>query len=51
DEYEPLTRGMIAAMPYIDDFLPVHNLNSLEALASHLRGLDDPRRKRAGKQN
>lgn len=50
DEYEPLTRGMVAAMPYIDDFLPVHNLNSLEALANHLKGLDDPRRKQAGKQ-
>jgi uncharacterized protein with von Willebrand factor type A (vWA) domain len=34
--YEPLTRGMQAAMPYIDDFLPVHNLASLEDLAAHL---------------
>jgi uncharacterized protein with von Willebrand factor type A (vWA) domain len=23
-------------MPYIDDFLPVHNLASLEELAAHL---------------
>ena len=35
-EYEPLTRGMQIALPYIDDFLPVHNLASLEDLASHL---------------
>jgi uncharacterized protein with von Willebrand factor type A (vWA) domain len=35
--YEPLTRGMQAALPYIDDFLPVRNLASLEDLALHLR--------------
>jgi uncharacterized protein with von Willebrand factor type A (vWA) domain len=34
--YEPLTRGIQAALPYIDDFLPVHNLASLEDLAGHL---------------
>jgi uncharacterized protein with von Willebrand factor type A (vWA) domain len=38
-EYEPLTRGMQAALPYIDDFLPVHNLASLEDLAEHLSRL------------
>ncbi len=37
--YEPLTRGMQAALPFIDDFLPVHNLTSLEDLANHLGGL------------
>lgn len=35
-DYEPLTRGMVAALPYIDDFLPVHNLASLEELARRL---------------
>ncbi len=35
--YEPLTRGMQAALPFIDDFLPVRNLASLEDLAYHLR--------------
>lgn len=35
-EYEPLTRGIQAALPYIDDFMPVHNLTSLEQLAQHL---------------
>jgi len=38
--YEPLTRGIRAALPFIDDFLPVHNLDSLERLASHLQRLD-----------
>lgn len=38
--YEPLTRGMQAAIPYIDDFMPVHNLKSLEALADHLGNID-----------
>lgn len=31
--YEPLTRGIRAALPHTDDFLPVHNLISLEQLA------------------
>jgi uncharacterized protein len=39
-EYEPLTRGMQAALPHVDDFLPVHNLASLESLAHHLERLD-----------
>ncbi len=34
--YEPLTRGMQAALAHVDDFLPVHNLASLEQLARHL---------------
>ena len=44
-EYEPLTRGMQACLPYVDDFLPVHNLASLEDLAEHLATLDDKRRR------
>jgi uncharacterized protein len=43
--YQPLTRGMQAALPYVDDFLPVHNLASLEDLAEHLAALDDKRRR------
>ena len=39
-DYEPLTRGMKAALPHVDDFLPVHNLASLEALADRLSSLD-----------
>lgn len=41
--YEPLTRGMQAALPYVDDFLPVHNLASLEALGKHLQQLSTER--------
>ena len=37
--YEPLTRGMKAALPFVDDFLPVHNLASLEDLARYLNTL------------
>jgi uncharacterized protein with von Willebrand factor type A (vWA) domain len=42
-DYEPLTRGILTALPYIDDFLPVHNLASLEQLAEHLGGLSERR--------
>ncbi len=35
-DYQPLTRGMQAALPYIDDFLPVHNLASLQELGKIL---------------
>jgi uncharacterized protein with von Willebrand factor type A (vWA) domain len=38
-EYEPLTRGMQAALRHIDDFLPAHNLQSIEQLTSHLGDL------------
>ena len=37
--YQPLTQGIRAALPYVDDFLPVHNLSSLESLARHLNDL------------
>jgi len=37
--YEPLTRGMQAALEHIDDFMPAHNLRSLEDLATHLQRL------------
>ena len=42
-DYEPLTRGIQAALPFIDDFLPVHNLASLDDLAAHLAGLYEQR--------
>ena len=44
--YRPLTRGMQVALPFVDDFLPVHNLVSLEMLADHLSRLP-PRRSRS----
>jgi uncharacterized protein with von Willebrand factor type A (vWA) domain len=34
--YEPLAKGIQSALPYVDDFLPVHNLDSLERLAELL---------------
>jgi uncharacterized protein with von Willebrand factor type A (vWA) domain len=37
--YEPLARGMLAALPFIDDFESGHNLASLEALAERLAQL------------
>lgn len=40
EDYEPLTRGIQAALPYVDDFLPCHNLASLEELAQQLTQLD-----------
>lgn len=36
EDYQPLVRGIQAALPHIDDFLPVHNLASLEQLAELL---------------
>jgi uncharacterized protein with von Willebrand factor type A (vWA) domain len=41
--YQPLTRGMQAALPYVDDHLPVHDLASLASLADRLTALP-PRR-------
>ena len=34
--YEPLTLGLRAALPFVDDFLPAHNLSNLEALGELL---------------
>lgn len=34
--YEPLTRGMQAALRYVDDFLPANNLRSLEGVVAVL---------------
>jgi uncharacterized protein with von Willebrand factor type A (vWA) domain len=46
--YQPLTQGIRAALPYIDHFLPVHNLRSLEILADLLGEADEqPPRRRA----
>jgi uncharacterized protein with von Willebrand factor type A (vWA) domain len=38
--YEPLTRGMAAALPYCDDFLAAHNVQALEDLGRLLASLD-----------
>lgn len=39
-EYQPLAGGMRAALPYIDRFLPGHNLAALEELATVLEGIE-----------
>jgi uncharacterized protein len=39
-EYQPLAGGMRAALPYVDRFLPGHNLRSLEELAAVLAGIE-----------
>jgi uncharacterized protein with von Willebrand factor type A (vWA) domain len=38
--YEPLTRGMAAALPHCDDFLAAHNVRALDELGRLLAGLD-----------
>jgi uncharacterized protein len=38
-DYEPLAQGMAAALPYVDQLVPGHNLRSLEALAEVLEEL------------
>ena len=38
-DYAPLTRGLQAAMPFVDDFLPARTLTNLADLAVHLNAL------------
>jgi len=44
--FEPLTRGLKAALPYVDDFLPARTLNDLSQLALHLEAVDNRSRHR-----
>ena len=37
--YEPLTLGMQAALPYVDELLPIHNLHSIEQLVAAISSL------------
>ncbi|HEX6547122.1 MAG TPA: VWA domain-containing protein [Candidatus Dormibacteraeota bacterium] len=41
--YEPLTRGMVAALPHTDDFLAAHNVEALDELGRLLGGLNKHR--------
>ena len=41
--YQPLTRGMAAALPHCDDFLAAHNVQALEDLGRLLASLDSRR--------
>jgi hypothetical protein len=45
--YEPLAQGMAASLPYIDRFLPGHNLRSFETLAEVFEALPAGRRTQA----
>ena len=38
-DYAPLTRGLRAALPFVDDFLPARTLTNLADLAGHLNAL------------
>jgi uncharacterized protein with von Willebrand factor type A (vWA) domain len=39
-DYQPVSAGMRAALPYVDRFLPGHNIASLEDLADTLSAID-----------
>ncbi len=41
--FQPQTRGLLAALPFIDDFLSIHNLSSLEQLATYLESISSLR--------
>jgi uncharacterized protein with von Willebrand factor type A (vWA) domain len=43
EDYRPVTIGMKTALPFIDDFLSAHNLDSLLDLAKVLEQIDDSR--------
>lgn len=51
DAFEPKSAGIRAMLPYVDDFRPVHNLDSLTALIAALAGTAErvrqPQRKAA----
>ncbi|MFN3266701.1 MAG: vWA domain-containing protein [Deinococcales bacterium] len=42
-DFKPQTRGLLAALPFVDDFLSIHNLHSFEQLAQHLEGISSRR--------
>jgi uncharacterized protein with von Willebrand factor type A (vWA) domain len=42
-DYRPLTIGMKTALPFIDNFLPAHNLDSLIDLGNLLQSIGDDR--------
>ncbi len=42
-DYRPLTVGMKTALPFVDNFLPAHNLDSLIDLGNLLSTIDDSR--------
>lgn len=40
-DYAPLTRGLQAALPFVDDFLPARTLRNFADLAAHLNALGE----------
>ena len=42
ENYAPLTRGLQASLPFVDDFLPARTLTDFADLASHLNALARP---------
>jgi uncharacterized protein with von Willebrand factor type A (vWA) domain len=50
EDYRPVTAGMRAALPYIDDFLPANNLDSLFALGRALEAVGEGRRPVGGQR-
>jgi uncharacterized protein len=46
--YEPVTRGMAAALPHVDDFMAAHNVDALDDLGRLLAGLSRRRPQRRG---
>jgi uncharacterized protein with von Willebrand factor type A (vWA) domain len=47
DRFEARPAGIRAMLPYVDEFLPVHNLDSLKELANAFSSQAYPRRRRA----
>ena len=41
-DYAPLTQGLQAALPFVDEFLPVRTLRDVRDLALHLNALEGP---------
>ncbi|MGO8951346.1 MAG: vWA domain-containing protein [Ktedonobacterales bacterium] len=50
EDYRPVTAGMRAALPFIDDFLPANTLDSLLELGKSLEAMDDRRRVEGSRQ-
>jgi uncharacterized protein with von Willebrand factor type A (vWA) domain len=46
--YEPRAAGMSAALAHVDDFLPVHNLQSLKEICLHLSRLGELKGRKVG---
>ena len=50
-DYAPMTRGLQAALPYVDDFLPARTLNDLADLAVHLNTIAGKARQRVNRSH